>query len=271
MYKKKNTTGIVGIIITIVLLILVVIFSNINDRNLSYIEGAVNKIVMPVQNALTYLKNKVSGNSSFFEDIDNLKAENEELKQRNTELEQNLRELEIIKADNLVLQEYAKMSEKYQGYETIPAYVINKDISNYSSVFVINAGSADGVQKDMAVISEDGLVGHIISVTENAAKIQTIIDPSSSISSTIATSRDNIVCKGILEGDNKLKATYIPTNANLLLEDKIETSGMGGIYPKGIHVGTIKEIKNTQNITDRYAIVETAVDFSKLETVLVIK
>ena len=63
---------------------------------------------------------------------------------------------------------------------------------------------------------------------------------------------------------------YIPTDADLVLEDSIETSGIGGIYPKGILLGKIKEIIETKNITDRYAIVETAVDFSKLETVLVI-
>lgn len=63
---------------------------------------------------------------------------------------------------------------------------------------------------------------------------------------------------------------YIPTDADLVLEDSIETSGIGGIYPKGILIGKIKEIIETKNITDRYAIVETAVDFSKLETALVI-
>ena len=63
---------------------------------------------------------------------------------------------------------------------------------------------------------------------------------------------------------------YIPTDAYLVLEDTIETSGLGGIYPKGIQIGKIKEIIESKNITDRYAIVETSVDFSKLETVLVI-
>ena len=70
--------------------------------------------------------------------------------------------------------------------------------------------------------------------------------------------------------DNKLKLMYIPANADLVLEDTIETSGIGGIYPKGIIIGKILEIIDSKNITDRYAIVETAVDFSKLETVLVI-
>lgn len=63
---------------------------------------------------------------------------------------------------------------------------------------------------------------------------------------------------------------YIPTDADLVLEDTIETSGLGGIYPKGIQIGKIKEIIESKNITDRYAIVETSVDFSRLETVLVI-
>ena len=63
---------------------------------------------------------------------------------------------------------------------------------------------------------------------------------------------------------------YIPTDADLVIGDTIETSGMGGIYPKGILIGKITEIIETKNITERYAIVETSVDFSKLETILVI-
>ncbi len=63
---------------------------------------------------------------------------------------------------------------------------------------------------------------------------------------------------------------YIPTDADLVLGDTIETSGMGGIYPKGIIIGKITEISDSKNVTDRTATVETAVDFSKLETVLVI-
>lgn len=63
---------------------------------------------------------------------------------------------------------------------------------------------------------------------------------------------------------------YIPTDADLIMEDLIETSGIGGIYPKGILIGKISQIFESKNITDRYAIVKTAVDFSKLETVLVI-
>lgn len=123
----------------------------------------------------------------------------------------------------------------------------------------------------MPVISDQGLVGHIISVTDSTAKVQTIIDTANTMSCVITTTRDMLIARGTLEQNSMLKATFIPTEATILEGDKIETSGLGGIYPKGIHIGTIKQVVNTKNITDRYAMIETAVDFSKLETVLVIK
>ena len=200
-----------------------------------------------------------------------MQAENDELKKKNSELEQSLRELEIIKSENNTLKEYVNLKEKYNEFQTVPAYVINKDISNYNDTIIINVGSKDGVAVNMPVISEKGLVGHIISVTESTAKVQTIIDTASTTSCLITTSRDMIIARGTLNSSSTLKATFIPTNATILEGDKIETSGLGGIYPKGIHIGTIKKVVNTKNITDRYAMIETAVNFEKLETVLVIK
>lgn len=269
MYKNKKS-GILGIVITVVILLLLVFFTNIDTGKLSYIENAFSTLVMPIQNGLTYLKNKISGNNTFFTDINNLKAENEELKNKNSELEKSLREFEIMKAENTTLKEFVGLKEKYGEYETIPAYVIDRDISNYSEIIIINVGKKDGIKEDMTVIADKGLVGHVISVTDHTAKVQTIIDTSSTVSSTISTSRDGIIVRGTLEDKTTLKATYIPTDANIIQGDSVETSGLGGIYPKGIHIGTIKQVVNTKNIIDRYALVETAVDFSKIETVLVI-
>ena len=268
MYRNKKA-GIVGIIITIIILIIIVIFSN-NDQDVSIFENVASKLIMPVQNGLTYLKNRISGNSTFFTDINNLKSENEELKKKNSELEQSLRELENIKTQNETLKEYLNLTEKYGEYKTIPGYVINKDISNYSKTIVINIGKNDGVAENMTVIADQGLVGHVISVTDTTAKVQTIIDTASSVSCIMSTTNESIVCKGTLDEQSSLKAMYIPTDSNIIQGDSIETSGLGGIYPKGIHVGTVKRVTNTQNITDRSALIETAVDFDKLNTVLVI-
>ena len=162
------------------------------------------------------------------------------------------------------------LKDKYKSYSTIPAYVINRDIGNYSNTVVINVGSKDGIKENMTVIADQGLVGHVISTTDHTSKVQTIVDTATAVTSTISTTKDTIIVQGTLENKSELKATYIPTDASLIQGDSIETSGIGGIYPKGIHIGTIKEIFNTKNITDRYATVETSVDFSKLDTVLVI-
>ena len=200
-----------------------------------------------------------------------MKQENEKLKQENSELTHALRELEIVKAENSTLREYVNLKDKYTEYTTYPANVIQSDISNYSKVIIINAGRKDGIDVNMTVISDKGLVGHVISVTDDTAKVQTIIDTSSTVTSTISTTRDSIISRGIIDSNNKLQASFIPTEANILEGDKVETSGIGGIYPKGIIIGTIKEIITTSNVTDRYAVVEPAVDFSKLNAVLIIK
>ena len=269
MYKKKKT-GMIGIIITIIILILIVIVSNIKIEDFSHVGEALSSLVMPVQNGITYIKNKISGNDTFFSDMAELKEENKELKEKNSELEKSLRELEIIKSENETLKEYVNLKDKYTEYTTVPGYVINKSTSNYSNVIVINIGEDDGIAVGMPVIADEGLVGHVISVTSTTAKIQTLIDTSSAVSSVVGTARDSVVVKGNLENSDMLKGTYIPTTATLLEGDKVETSGLGGIYPKGITIGTVKQIIDTKNLTNRYALIEPAVNFEKLETVLVI-
>jgi len=157
MYKSKKT-GTIGIIITIIILTTLVILTNVDTNKFSYTEGIINKLVMPVQNGMTYLKNKIFGNNAFFEDINNLKDENKQLKEKNVELEEALRELEIIKAENTTLREYANMKDKYASYRIVPAYIIDKDISNLKSIMIINVGTDDGVHENMPVIASEGLV-----------------------------------------------------------------------------------------------------------------
>lgn len=269
MYNNKKAETL-GIIITVAILIILVILTNVENNNLSYIENIANKLVNPIQNGLTYVKNKIHNNSSFFTNVSDLKNENEELKNKNSQLEEKLREFESVKAENQTLKQYMNLSEKYKDYQTIAADVISRDISNYSRTIVINAGKNSGIKENMTVISAEGLVGYVISSTANSAKVQTIIDSSSNTSCVLSSSRESIVCKGILDEKNTLRAVYIPTDATINQGDTVETSGLGGIYPKGIYIGKINRTVNTSNINDRYAFVETAVNFNKLETVLVI-
>lgn len=197
MYKNKKT-GIIGIIITIIVLIILVLLTNIKLGSLTGAQNVFSKLVMPIQNGITYIKNRISGNNEFFEDINNLKAENESLREENKQLEEKLRELEIIKAENATLRSYNNMSEKYTEYTTVPAYIINKDISNLSDTMVINVGESDGIKENMPVITTEGLVGYVISTTDKTSKVKPLIDPSTSVSSAMSTTRDGVIVKGIL-------------------------------------------------------------------------
>ena len=269
MYKNRKGE-IIGIVVTILILVLLVILTNIENSNLSYIENVANKLVNPVQNGLTYMKNKLHGNSSFFTNINDLKTENEDLQKKNSELEEKLREYETVKAENETLKEYLGLTQKYSDYKTVAANVISRDISNYSKTIVINVGKKNGVKENMTVIASEGLVGYVISVTDSTSKVQTIVDSSSNTSSILSTTRDSVICKGMLGENSSLKAVYIPTDATVASGDVVETSGLGGIFPKGIYIGKVTKVVNTNNLVDRYAIVETAVNYNKLETVLVI-
>jgi len=105
------------------------------------------------------------------------------------------------------------------------------------------------------------------------SKVISIIDEDSSISARLSKTSDLVVVKG----DRKLKEqglcimNYIPADADVSAGDRVETSGVGGIYPKGILIGTVKEVRQRTNDLDRYAIIEPVVDFKRLEEVFILK
>lgn len=268
---KREKKNIFGTIIIVFVFIILLFITKVETKKAPFLERITNKVVMPIQNGLVYLKNKIEDNADFFESIEMLQEENKQLQEKNRNLEQQVREMEIIKAENTTLREYLNMTDKYYEYTTVPAYIIEKDLTNLNNTIIINVGTEDGIYEGMPVITEQGLVGYTISSTSKTAKVKTIIDQSSSTSAITKTSKDSLVAKGITNNYREITLTHIDSQAKLIVGDTIETSGLGGIYPKGIFIGTIKEIIETKNVSERYAIVETAVDFSKLDTVLVIK
>lgn len=270
MYSDNKNSKL-GIVITIVILVFLVIITNLDNNIWSRIASPFTKITMSVQSGITYLKNKISKNDNYFATVDGLKSKNEELKKENEELKQKKQELEILKAENKTLKEHVKLVDKYSDYDCIPGYVIQRDFSNYSKTIVINIGRKDGIEIGMTVVADGGLVGYIVSAEENTSKVQTIIDTASAVSALFANTEKSLVTRGILDSDNRIKGTYIDNDVVVNEGDDIETSGIGGIYPKNIKIGKVKEIVNTQNKTNRYVYIETSVDFESLNNVLVLK
>ena len=254
---KKNKTSLVGTIISIILLILIVILSNIGGASNIFRE-VMSRGFLSIQNGFFAVKNNVFSSQSEKNDIRTLKENNTKLNKENTALKEKLREYEVVKSENEKLKDFMNLKNKYSDYQTVPAAIIEKSITNYDKVVIINSGEVDG------------LVGYIIEVNKKTSKVQLITDTASTVSGNISTAESSILLKGQLDKNDTIKASYIPTEATVLQGDEVYTSGIGGIYPKGILIGKIKDVINTKNESDRYANVETSVNFNKLVNVLVI-
>lgn len=267
---NNSKTSVIGVTITVILLIVIVVVSNIGTEKITFMQNGISTIVTPIQNAFIFVRNKINNNEQEISEINSLKEENKSLREENSKLKESERELEILKSENNKLKDHLNLKNKYGDYTTVPGDVIERTYSNYDKIIVINIGKKDGIDVNMPVISESGLVGHVLSVTDNSAKVQTIVDTGSTVSATISTAPESILVKGTINNNQQIKATSIPADATILQGDAVITSGLGGIYPKGILIGTIKDIVNTKNQTDRYANIETATNFNTLQTVLVV-
>lgn len=269
--NKKNKTGIIGVIITIIILILLIVFSNVEAGKYYLIENGLSKIIVPIQNGLILLKNKIENNDNFFIELDEVKNENKKLKEENNLLKQKINEMDILRAENNNYKNYLKIYEKYNEYDLIPAYIINEDLFNYNYNIIINVGKNNGIEMDMAVVNESGVVGHVVSVTDTTAKVKTLVDTSCFVSASINDINNSVVCNGLLNNKEELKAVFIEPEQTVVVGDNVQTNGLGGIYPKGLKIGTVKEIVDTKNITDRYIIIQPSVDFNNLNYLMVIK
>lgn len=260
------------ITIGIMILFLIIGLTNGKDRNVSAVESVLSSIITMPQKGFRYLENWISKNELFFSDIEELKLENNELKEENESLKNKMIDYEILLSENKTLKEQARIRESYMDYDIVIADVISDSASNWDEIYVINKGSDAGIKPNMTVITTDGLVGYIETVSKNSAKVVSILDAGNSVSARSTRTRDSVICKGNidLKDEGKVKVTSIPIGVEFIVGDKFETSGMGGIYPKGIAIGEIESFENKTNPLENEAILKTYVDFNKLETVAVI-
>ena len=258
--------------IAIILLFLAIGMTNGKARNVSGVESFLSNMITIPQNSITYLKNWFAKNELFFSDIELLKKENDELKKENEKLQNKMMDYEILASENKTLKEQARIQDSYLDYEVIIADVISDSFNNWDEIYIINKGSIDGIEPNMTVITTDGLVGYVETVSKNTSKVISILDAGNSVSARSTRTRDSVICKGniSLKDEGKLKITSIPIGVEFIEGDKFETSGMGGIYPKGIAIGEVESYENKANPLENEAILKTYVDFNKLETVAVI-
>ena len=260
------------VIIFIIIVFILIGFTNGNNRKVTVIETLISELITLPQKGYIYAKNWITKDMDFFKQVESLENEKKELKEKNDELNAKLINYEVILSENSILKEHVNLTASYPDYNVVVADVISEAVSNWEEVILINRGEKDGIKPDMVVVAEEGLVGYVESVTSNTAKVVTILDPGATVSARTTRTRDSLTCKGnsSLSSETKIKVTKIPTGLTLVEGDRIETSGLGGKYQKGIPIGEIVKFTVKKNPVENEAVLKTYIDFNKLETVAII-
>lgn len=263
------------IILIIVAVLSIFIAATYRDRaKVSFIEDTVNSVVKPVQSFSVKASNSII---HFFERVfssTDLDKENEQLRVKLAQYEIIESELETLREENSRLKDLLNYTDITDNYSYITSTVIGKSQGIWFSEFTVNAGRKDGVEENMAVVNSQGLVGRVNSVSANTCKVTAIIDSTSDISAMVERTRDYGFARGILNTDEKetLELYYLPSGYDLVPGDTIVTSGIGGTFPKGIAIGMVTEVsRSNDDAEERNAIIEPAVDFLRLEEVMIVK
>jgi rod shape-determining protein MreC len=191
----------------------------------------------------------------------------------NADLRRRLEAVQVEYQERRALADRARSLEELLGLrdrsnlQTVPAAVIAASASPDFRTLTIDKGTNQGLSRDMAVIAAAGVVGRIVVPSPGAAKVQLLIDRNAAAGALIARSRAQGVAIG--GGNEPVRLEYVSEAADVMVGDLVVTSGIDGIYPKGFTLGRIDTVEKSGPAYKRITL-KPAVDFSSLETVLVV-
>ena len=233
---------------------------------------AVSLVLSPFQQATAWVANEIHYATSAVWEVATLYEQNKMLR---NEVEQlrgiNLQANEAL-AENERLRKMIGYQQAARQFDLVAARVIGRESDTWSRMIVIDRGTMNGIANDMPVVTPQGLVGRVVEAGLNSSKVQLILDPRSSVGTIVqrAESRVTGIVQGDMDNPTMPQMVNIPKNADVVEGDVIVTSGFGGVYPKGIIVGLVSSLKNDDGGLLKIGVLEAAVDFQKLEDVLVI-
>lgn len=266
----KNKTAVLYILLS-VLSVFLILFSRADfPMNLRKVYAVT---AYPIQYGTRNFFRSVRNLYASISELSRLKKELSKTKEKLLRYESAAADYEEILRENTRLKRMLGNKENIE-YNTYAASIVAKDPQSFYKTIIIDRGYNNGIKKSMPVIAyqggQKGLVGKIIEVSANYSKIIPIIDAKCKVGVTVESSRDS----GIMEGQSPksldCRIRYIVRSADIRRGDKIITSGMGGVFPKGINVGTVTNVDNKKYGLYQDVYVNTTIDFSTLEDVYVI-
>lgn len=270
MKPFKNKLAVTIVVLSVAFLG-VIMFSLKKDSN--SISSGVGTIISPLQRIIYSVNDKLKNSFDFFVNFKNVKEENDALISENAELENKLVEYNRLKEENDKLREILNYANANKNYDYLGCNIIGYSGGNISNGYLIDKGTKDGVEKDMVIISSQGLVGKITRSEENFSIMQTILNENIAVAAMVESTRESTgIIKGIGNGKNRnlISLTNLPIDSEIKEGDVILTSGLGRMYPKEIRIGEVISVETDNVKVMKSAVVKPYVDFNKLEELVII-
>ncbi len=262
------------IIMLCIALALVIVPSVLSLMGLSdYVKGAVSTVFSPMQSAMTKVTDAITGFTEYFTEYGRLKEENERLRAELAELKDKYYVIEEIEETNKWLYEYLEIKREHTDYDFAMAEIVGREVGNYMTVFTLNVGTDNGVTADMPVITSDGIVGYVTEAGTNWSKVLTIIESASSVGACVEKTGE----LGLVDGDFSLreeglcKLIHLASDSDVAVGDRIISSGLGSIYPRGLVIGTVERTEFDAVSRSVIAYVRPSADLENIERVMVIR
>lgn len=238
------------------------------------LSGFANYIVIPFQDGVSKAGEWLIKREQLVSDIKELQKENESLRQENEELSVTNNALLQEKHELTELRNLYQLDQTYADFPKTGCRIIAKENGSWYHSFVIDKGSEDGLSVDMNVLADGGLVGRITYIGRHWSRVQAVIDDNSIVSATVLSSQKNLIVSGNLtlyeEGTISFSELADPDDL-VKVGDSVVTSNISDKYLPGILIGYISEIQTDSNNLTKSGRITPAVDFSRLDTVLVIQ
>ena len=233
----------------------------------------IGSLTAPVQHLFAGAADKLGDLLGYFHKYDDLEAENRALREELYDLRQLAEEYYAAVNENKHLRALAGLTEKHTDFTWELANITARPVGGYQNGFSIDRGTKHGVEQGDPVMTDAGLVGFVSSVGYNYAEVTTLVSLDFKAGALVSRTREIVVAEGSFElaADNRLRLSYLANNMDLQPGDLIETSGSGGLFPRGLVIGTVEQVGLELSGISSYAVVKPAVDFDQITAVFVVK
>ncbi len=236
------------------------------SRDLSWWSGAMLDVAVPVEKLVSVPVHAVRRFWNGYVDLLGVRSENEQLRERLAALEEeNLQYREALIASGHL----ARIAEMRNEYEIPmrPAQVVGLDVSPWFRTVLLDRGRREGVRSGMPVVTASGLVGLVTATSRGAAKTMLLLDRQSAIDGIVQRSRTRGIVRGLSTEDPEFE--FVVRGSDLRVGDVVITSGLDGVYPKGLRIGEVAELEEPGSSLLQKATIHPAVDFGRMEQVFV--